>query len=121
MPEHILRWNAPGLSSCKTPNCLAFAFGGCDRPTHRLPPYGSKRDSENGNGGGAMAQKHPCSSAPFASPIAESSSTSSSSSAAQVLVLMAVLVMALHPCGAGDYNYKPDARVRTVPYAKSIS
>ena len=38
------------MHSCKTPNCQAFAFGGCGRPTRRLPPYGSKRGSENGKG-----------------------------------------------------------------------
>ena len=38
------------MHSCKTKNCQAFAFGGCGRPTRRLPPYGSKRGSENGKG-----------------------------------------------------------------------
>ena len=43
------------VHSCKIPNCQAFAFGGYDRPTRRLPPYGSKRDSENGKGPTAEA------------------------------------------------------------------
>ena len=40
------------VHSCKIPNCQAFAFGGYDRPTRRLPPYmyGCKRGSENGKG-----------------------------------------------------------------------